>query len=220
MREESVVVASRTTRAHGDATHSAQPSMVRDDGAEIDGRWNLHRAASEARVDLRAHFVAATADRRSEVHCELGAWNPTRGECVQRALDNARGRASPAGVQQRDRSRRMPDEHRHAVRKRDRHSGPALEREMAVAIVATQPSFPPGTVFDHMVAVDLMRRREPWPARCELSTTPVPSRHDVTNGFVASDSEATDGPHRGERANSDRVDLRDRLVPRIDEPIR
>src|SRR5438132_792008 len=72
MREEAVVVAARTRCADGDGANTGGARMVGNERAQVDRRGPVDRATGELRVDVGTHLVASTADRRTEMHLELG----------------------------------------------------------------------------------------------------------------------------------------------------
>jgi hypothetical protein len=104
MREETIVVATRATRRDRDPPNTPKSRVVRDHGTQVDRRWHISRATCHALVYIRTHLIAVSANRRTEVHEELSAWNPTRLEHVDRTLDDSAGSASPTRMQERDRA--------------------------------------------------------------------------------------------------------------------
>ena len=116
--------------------------VVGDQRAQIDRRRLAGMPARQLRVHVAAHLVALAADRRAGVHAEFRGRNAAMRERRDRALDNSRRRSPPAGVEQRDRARRMRDEHGNTVGDGDRESSSAIHREMAVCFDCRAATLP------------------------------------------------------------------------------
>ena len=167
--------------------------------------------AGQLRVDVAAHLVAVAADRRSRVNPQIRRRKAALGQRANSVFDDATGRATPAGVQQRDRARRMRDEHGNAVGDCDRERTPTLGRQMPVGFVAAQPAFPRRMVNQHPGAVHLMRRREPRTVRTKLGAQRGPATHHVAHRFVRRHAEASRRTRRRERDDAERGNVRHRL---------
>ena len=174
--------------------------VVGDQGAQIDSRWAAGIRARELGVDVGADLVAPTADGRPAMDAQLFRCEATRRQTLDRPLGDARGSASPAGVEDRRRARGMGDEDGNAVGDRDGHRRTPGEREMAVGRVGAKPTSPTHFVLEHLHAVHLRRGGEP--SASEPRSQGTPPRHDVANRLVGVCAERTGLAAGGERSDT------------------
>ncbi len=159
MREESVVIAARAGIGDGDIVHPRLGGLLGDKDTQIDRRWALDALFGQPQVDLGRHLVARTADGRSAVHAQLTGGEPQRAKMSDGTLYDGELGASPTGVNDSGCSALVGDENGDAVGEGDGHGGSALGCEMPVGVVRAQPPFPPLTVHDYAITVDLVRTR-------------------------------------------------------------
>src|SRR5437016_4176003 len=86
VREEAILVASRTPRADGDVLHSGGAGVPGDHVPEIDRRPSIDRAPGELAEYVRAHLVAWAADGGTEMEQELGHQETSFRERPERAF--------------------------------------------------------------------------------------------------------------------------------------
>ena len=98
MRVEPVVVAARATAADRDATDATLACMVSDQRSQIDVASAFDRAPGQPLEYIRADLITAPADRGTQMHDQLVAWDPTRLEEIDRTLDDSAGGAAPTRV--------------------------------------------------------------------------------------------------------------------------
>src|SRR2546423_5046374 len=212
MREEPVVVALGAEWADRDLVNAERAGVIRDQRAKVHLGRSPRIPAGELCEHLRAHFVAAAADRRAAVESQVGRFETKGAELANSRLGDASGRASPPGMEGCGRAARVREEDGHAVSDGDGHSRAALRAEMAVSLRTAKESLPIATMANDMIAVHLKRRGETRRGTSEESADCSPPGGDAPDRFIGLHAEAARGSRGGERQDAEAAEGLDDLA--------